>query len=231
MVQEDDHIHEAGSAESEKECDDYLQLEINRKPEIAWSERASKPEELLKLLAAQPPLLKPAHNAPNAYTTSAETGSTIKAVANTTHNSEESLNLNLVEGAAPKKAEMSAGSEAAKEEGWEPQQVEGGNVYEARSIKESVIADPEHKVLSKSSCPQFARKKPDHILLADSRKLGLKQTSPAARRLRLPEGPKGEPPPSRSRRPCCQPEMLGECGHSWKHLTPARRGARKQNRY
>ncbi|OAY79039.1 putative Peroxidase 48 [Ananas comosus] len=37
---------------------------------------------------------------------------------------------------AQKKAEMSAGSEAAKEEGWEPQQV-GGNVYKARSIKES----------------------------------------------------------------------------------------------
>nr|CAD1844427.1 unnamed protein product [Ananas comosus var. bracteatus] len=112
---------------------------------------------------------------------------------------------------AQKRGEVGAESEAAKEEGCEPQQVEDGNVYEATSIKESdnqtqlilnddsilhslvdfgiakatgvefttiapliVVADPEHKVLSQSSCPQFARKKPGHKLLADSRKLRLK---------------------------------------------------------
>nr|CAD1832077.1 unnamed protein product [Ananas comosus var. bracteatus] len=185
MVQEDEHIHEAGSAGSEKECDDYLQLEINRKPEIAWSERASKPEELLKLLAAQPPLLKPAHNAPNAYTTSAETGSTIKAQTKMRGLCDEygeeyitgkqCKNSSLHMLTAQKKAEMSAGSEAAKEEGWEPQQV-GGNVYKARSIKESVIADPEHKVRSENSCPQFARKEPGHKFFADSRELWLENS-------------------------------------------------------
>nr|CAD1832076.1 unnamed protein product [Ananas comosus var. bracteatus] len=56
------------------------------------------------------------------------------------------------------------------------------------------------------------------------------QTSRAARRLRLPEGPKGEPRPSRSRRPCCQPEVLGEGGHNGKHLKPAQSGVRKQNK-
>nr|CAD1823585.1 unnamed protein product [Ananas comosus var. bracteatus] len=216
MVQEDDHIHEAGSAGSEKECDDYLQLETNRKPEIAWSERASKPEELLKLLAAQPPLLKPAHNAPNAYTTSAETGNTIKAVANTTHNSEESLNLNLVEGAAPseqtkmqglcdeygeeyitgkqcknsslhmltaqKKAEMGVESETAKEEERSYKNLIDFGIAKVTQVESTTfatlrtIADCDHKMLNKSYYPQFAKNKREHQFLADSRKLGLKDS-------------------------------------------------------
>nr|CAD1816984.1 unnamed protein product [Ananas comosus var. bracteatus] len=235
----------AAVKEVEQKHKTSLQIEANRMCKVKWRDSVSKPEELLKLLATQPPLLGPAHNGPNAYTTLAETGSTMKAVENTTHNSEESLNVNPVEGAATsqqtkmqgrcygygveyitgkqckdsslcmlpahEKGEMGAESETVKEKGYEPQQVEDENVYEATSIKESdnhsqlilnddrtlhslvdfgiakatgvefttvapliVIADPEHKVLSKSSCSQFARKKPDHILLADSRKLGLK---------------------------------------------------------
>uniref|UniRef100_A0A6V7QWN0 Uncharacterized protein n=1 Tax=Ananas comosus var. bracteatus TaxID=296719 RepID=A0A6V7QWN0_ANACO len=113
---------------------------------------------------------------------------------------------------------MSAGSEAAKEEGWEPQQVEEGNAYDAVSIKESnnqallslvddrsihslidfgtakatkvgsttfapliVIADRDPKMLSKDSCPQFARKKPGYKFLADSRELRLKSSDIALR--------------------------------------------------
>nr|CAD1837504.1 unnamed protein product [Ananas comosus var. bracteatus] len=178
-------------------------------------------------------------------------GSTAEAAKNTTHNSKESIDYNLIEGAAPseqmktqglseeygeefiterqcensslhrlpaqKKGALGAESETAKE-GCEPQQVEEGNAYDAVSIKESnnqallslvddrslhslidfgtakatkvgsttfapliVIADRDPKMLSKDSCPQFARKKPGYKFLADSRELRLKSSDIALR--------------------------------------------------
>nr|CAD1835252.1 unnamed protein product [Ananas comosus var. bracteatus] len=184
MVQEDNHLHEAEGVGSEQECDDYRQMEINRRPEIALSKSASKPEELLKLLAARPLPPKPAHNGSNAYTAPAETGSIIKAVEDTTHKSEkrkQCKNSSLHMLPAQKKGEEGAESETAKEEESELQQVEEGNVSEAISIKESttvapliVTLDPSHMVRNKNSCSQFARKEQDHKFITTLKVMELK---------------------------------------------------------
>nr|CAD1837233.1 unnamed protein product [Ananas comosus var. bracteatus] len=211
MVQEDDHIHEAGSAGSEQECDDYLQLEINRRPEIALSERASKREELLKLLATQPPLLGPAHNAPNAYATSAVVGSTTKTVENTAHSSKENSDYNLIEGAAAsKQTKMQGLCDGYGEEYIIGKQYENSSLHmlpaqkkgalgaESETAKEGCepqrveegnaydtvsIKESNNQALLilQRFLPQFARKKPGYKFLADSRELRLKSSDIALR--------------------------------------------------
>nr|CAD1840671.1 unnamed protein product [Ananas comosus var. bracteatus] len=175
----------------EQKHETSLQIEANRMCKVKLRDSVSEPEELLKPLTAQPPLLKPAHNGQNAYTASTKFGSTAEAAENTTHNSKESIDYNLIEWAASS----------------ELQQVEEGNVYEATSNGDSdnqtqltllndrnlhslidfgtakatkvgsttvvplmVTVDHGHKVQNKNSCLQFARKDRGHKLLVDSRK-------------------------------------------------------------
>nr|CAD1818459.1 unnamed protein product [Ananas comosus var. bracteatus] len=80
-----------------------LQIGASRKYEAKLRDGASKPEERLKLLAAQPPLLRPAYNALNAYTAPTEMGSTAEAAEDTAHNSKENIDHDLIEGAAASK--------------------------------------------------------------------------------------------------------------------------------
>ncbi|XP_020112372.1 uncharacterized protein LOC109726957 isoform X2 [Ananas comosus] len=91
----------AAVKEVEQKHKTSLQIEANRMCKVKLRDSVSKPEELLKPLAAQPPLFKPAHNALNAYAASTKFGSTAEAAKNIAHNSKESIDYYLIEGAVP----------------------------------------------------------------------------------------------------------------------------------